>query len=203
MLKRYLEYRFKQKHWKFSGHLPKRIKKCIILVAPHTSREDFFLGVAVSGLSHYSVNILVNQKHFVFPTSIILKKLGAIPYDPLDESALADTLNKEFKSSKSKAIAIAPQAAQQNPDVWNTGFYDFSLKSGIPIALAGLDYRRKIVKLHSWFNVSGDKARDLNYIRNFFADIEGKHSERSVHRNNPQDSKVLKNRPDKNTNNLS
>lgn len=192
MIQKLLEYRFKRRGWKFSGQLPKRQKRCIVLVAPHTSDEDFFIGLAVAGITNYPISYLVDRKRFNFFSRPFLKLWKAIPYNPVDELALGKLLEDEFKKRNQWIVALAPQTGQTEPGKWNTGFYDYCFRSNIAIALAGMDYRRKIVKFHSWFNLSGDKERDLNYIRNFFTDINGKNPEKSLHRSDLKENRVLK-----------
>lgn len=182
MLKRLCAIWFKRNGWLFTGHIPKKVRKVILVGGPFTSRQDFLIALAVSKLAKFRVKILVDKHLFWFPLGWILRSNDAVPYDPQDEKALSLWLGQKFGNRKNYAVLLSPEGTRERTDTWNTGFYDAAVKHHIPICLVSLDYSRKLVKFHSWFHASGDKERDMDFIRNFISQAQGKHPERGIHR---------------------
>ena len=46
---------FKLRGWKITGGIPKDVKKCVLVAAPHTSNWDFVYGLA--GIAFYGYNV--------------------------------------------------------------------------------------------------------------------------------------------------
>ena len=47
--------------WKITGLFPAEIKKCIIIVVPHTSWNDFFIGVFTRGILNLEMNFRITS----------------------------------------------------------------------------------------------------------------------------------------------
>lgn len=52
--------------WKLSGTVDPSIKKCILMVMPHTSWYDFFIGLFVRGIIDIEMNFVAKKRiiHF-------------------------------------------------------------------------------------------------------------------------------------------
>ena len=71
-------------------------------------------------------------------------------------------------------ICLAPEGTRKKTAYWRSGFYYIALGANVPIALAYLDYRKKVGGVGSWLLPSGDIQSDLATIREFYMDVSGK-----------------------------
>ena len=53
---------------------------------------------------------------------------------------------------------------------WKAGFYHLACGAGVPLGLGYLDYRRRVVGVAEWIDLSGDPGVDLPRLRAFYAD---------------------------------
>jgi 1-acyl-sn-glycerol-3-phosphate acyltransferase len=68
--------------WKIKGNLTlskNRIKKAIIIAAPHTHWLDLFLGILIRGSIGFKSNFIAKKELFFFPLNIFLKLIGGVP----------------------------------------------------------------------------------------------------------------------------
>jgi len=173
---------FKRKKWTFSGHIPKRLRKVILVGGPFTSREDVVIAVATLELSKFKAKILVNRNWFRFPWTFFLNSVSTLPYLPEDEKALETLLVNKFTNRKSYAVLLSPEGSLERNDNWNTGFYNAALRFKIPVCVVTIDHRLKDVKFHSWFEVTGDKEKDMEFMRHFLAASPAKYPEKGIFR---------------------
>lgn len=180
MLKTIIGFWFRRRGWRFTGTLPKRLKKSIIIGAPNTSRQDFFLAVGVGSLSHFHARILLNKKYFTPIRRPILRALDAYPFDYENSEAAWRDLISSFNKRKKFCIVYSPEGDLERNDDWHDGFHELALKLGVPIVMVALDYRGKKVKFHTHFRPSIDKARDIDYMKSWFASHKGKYEAQGV-----------------------
>ncbi|MGB3465208.1 MAG: 1-acyl-sn-glycerol-3-phosphate acyltransferase, partial [Cyclobacteriaceae bacterium] len=77
--------------WKIEGKKPTDIKKYIIVVAPHTSNYDFFLGVATRAITGLNSYYLAKKELFAIPVlGWMFKAIGGIPVDRSKKSNMVD-----------------------------------------------------------------------------------------------------------------
>jgi len=58
---------FKLMGWKIEGSFDENIKKCILMVIPHTSWHDFYLGIFTRGIVGLEMNYIAKKELFRFP----------------------------------------------------------------------------------------------------------------------------------------
>lgn len=173
---------FKRRKWSFSGHIPKRQRKVILVGGPFTSREDMVIAVACLELSKFKARILVNRNWFRFPWSYFLNSIATLPYLPEDEKALETLLINKLANRKSYAVLLSPEGSLERNDKWNTGFYDAAVRFNIPLCMVTIDHQKRDVRFHSWFEPTGDKQKDLAFIRHFLASSHAKYPEKGIFR---------------------
>ncbi|TAH39100.1 MAG: acyltransferase [Bacteroidetes bacterium] len=165
---------FKILGWKISGDVPRNINKYIIIVAPHTSNWDFPIGVAVRSIMRFKSNFLGKKELFESPLGWLFKKLGGFPVDRSKSSNMVDEVVEIIKREQNFVVAITPEGTRKNVKRWKTGFYFIASKAGIPIVMAGIDYKRKTVFFEKPFYPSGDLEKDAGIMQEFFKDKVGK-----------------------------
>ena len=67
--------------WKLEGRYPHEIKKKIIIVAPHTSKVDFFVGILVKFWLDLRVTFYAKQELFKGIIGWFLRSIGGRPVD--------------------------------------------------------------------------------------------------------------------------
>lgn len=160
--------------WKIQGDVPRKLKKYIIVVAPHTSNWDFFVGLAVRGIMRFPSNFLGKKELFNAPFGWIFRALGGLPVDRSRSSNLVDQVAELAKTENKFVVAIAPEGTRKKVDKWKTGFYHIAYQAGIPMVLAGIDYGKKTVFFREPMQASGNLETDARIIDNFFRDKKGK-----------------------------
>ena len=92
--------------------------KCIILGVPHTSFWDF----VISYLYYTSVGgkpyCMVKSEVFWGPLGWLLRKLGGIPVDRKNGSAVVLSVIREMKSKKIAHLALSPEGTRKAIKRW-------------------------------------------------------------------------------------
>jgi 1-acyl-sn-glycerol-3-phosphate acyltransferase len=164
--------------WKVTGGIPPGLKKCVVIVAPHTSMWDFVIGRLAWYVINVKVKFLIKEEMFFFPLGIILKAFGGIPVDRKQSRNIVDFVVGLFNQYDSLYITITPEGTRQLNPRWKRGFYYIALRAGVPVALAILDYKKKIGGVGKIFTPSGDFKKDFEMIENFYRGRVAKYPEK-------------------------
>lgn len=152
--------------------------KCVICVAPHTSNWDFIIGMifykSIGGNPHF----LMKKSWFFFPLKYFLKAIGGFPIDRNKRGSITEQMAEEFQKRDLFQLAITPEGTRKKTNKWKTGFYYIAYEAKVPVTLAYLDYSKKIIGIFENFIPTGAVNRDIEYIRNFYRDIQGKHPDK-------------------------
>lgn len=160
--------------WKLEGEIPK-VKKCVIIGAPHTSNWDFFFGMLYKLYYGLNMHFLMKEELFRFPFHWVFRWIGGIPVDRKRHDNLVNRLGREILYADSFYLAIAPEGSRREVMVWKRGFYHIAKKAGVPIVLGYMDYRRKVVGVGPVFYPGGDIDKDMKEIARFYATIQAKY----------------------------
>ncbi len=151
--------------------------KYIICLAPHTSNWDFILGQLYSRAEGLRINYLMKKEWFFWPLGPIFRKNGGIPVYRDKKTSMTDNLAETAKRTESFRLCITPEGTRsRNPD-WRKGFYFIALKAGLPILLYGLDFDKKLIQCTKCIMPTGDVEKDMQEIKQYFADYKGRHPE--------------------------
>lgn len=166
--------------WKVDKHTPEGVKKCVIVVGPHTSNWDFVIGKMA--FMHYKVpiKILIKKEAFKFPFGWILKAMGGIPVDRKKNNNLTETAVEHFHNNDEMFMLFTPEGTRSYNPKWKKGFYYIAQKAGVPIYIGYMDYERKIGGFHSMFQPTGNVKADIQYIKNILKDFSGKYPENGI-----------------------
>ena len=156
--------------WEIVGRIPDGIKKCVIIVAPHTSNLDFLIGRLAFNILGINVRFLIKKELFKFPYKGLLKFLGGIPVDRSKSNDMVNQLVNMFQKYESLAITITPEGTRKLNRKWKRGFYQIALKANIPIILGFLDYKNKRGGVGPMFHPCGNYEDDLKEIEKFYLD---------------------------------
>lgn len=160
--------------WKIEGTFDPKVKKTVIIVAPHTSWYDFFIGLFTRRILQLKINWLGKKELFIWPLSYYFKWTGGTPLDRTSGQNKVEAIASLFEKSDEFRIAMAPEGTRKKVTAWRTGFYYIAEKAGVPITPVSFDYATKTVKIGSPVFVSGAIESDLPKLQNFFKGVVGK-----------------------------
>ncbi len=172
--------------WSIADNIPPETSRCVLVAGPHTSNWDFYF--AVSAMHALGVPIKVAIKNFwtKFPMNSIIVPLGGIGLDPnagkkFDRKANQTTmLANVFKEYEDIALIISPEGNRVKTDKWKTGFFRIAEMANVPIALAYLDYKKKIAGIGPV--LSADTGLDvvMSDLMKFYSSITPKFPDQFV-----------------------
>ncbi|MES2327963.1 MAG: 1-acyl-sn-glycerol-3-phosphate acyltransferase [Bacteroidota bacterium] len=167
--------------WTLKGSFPYHLKKCVVIVGPHTSSWDFIIGVAWrSRLRLTHAKFLGKAELFKRPFGFIFRKLGGFPVERSENHNMVDQVVNLFNSHDSFTLVLSPEGTRKKVDRLRTGFYYIAKKAGVPIVMTGLDFEKKQASFSEPFFTSDDEAADLQHIYQFYALIKGKKPEQGM-----------------------
>lgn len=142
--------------------------KTVICVAPHTSNWDFILGLVAYRAYGRKANFLMKEFWFFFPLKYLLYYFGGIPVKKGGNS-LTQSLVEKFKSVSYLNLAVTPEGTRKSTTNWRTGFLYIANGANVPITLAVIDYKNKIISINDIFYPSGNIEEDMAEIKKFYA----------------------------------
>ena len=173
---------FKLCGWKVTHFLPDDIKKCVIVVAPHTSNWDFPFGMGTVSLMKLKQNFIIKKEWVKFPFKRIFLSLGAIPIDRQkhkvsgDKNSTVHAMADLFAEREELRLVITPEGTRSRVEKWKTGFYYVALKANVPIALAFINYETKSTGIDKVIYPTGDYKKDMKEIMDFYKNMKGKNN---------------------------
>lgn len=181
MLYHFFKWHLKLMDWKAVNNVPADLKKFIMVVAPHTSSHDIYMGYAfrsVLKLNH--IKFIAKQELFKPPFGFLFRWSGGVPVDRFNKNNFVDQVVEMFNSNDSFAIAVSPEGTRKKVDRLRTGFYHIAKKANVPIVMLALDFEHKECRFAPPFFTTDDIDTDFKHIINFFAEVKGKNPELGI-----------------------
>jgi 1-acyl-sn-glycerol-3-phosphate acyltransferase len=104
---------------------------------------------------------------------------GGRPVDRHHSSGAVEQLAALMQSEPWFWLGISPEGTRKKTDRLRSGFYHLALKLDLPVGLAYIDYRRREIGVTRFVHMSGDQARDLDMMRDYYADKVGRHPQQA------------------------
>lgn len=168
---------FKVMGWQIKGKFNPLDKKAVVIVVPHTSWHDFYIGVFARRISRVKINFVAKKELFKFPFGIYFKWMGGAPLDRTKGQNKVDAIAKVFASHEEFRLALAPEGTRKKVLAWKTGYYYIAQKANVPIIPVSFDYSKKTVTIGSPFTITNNIEKDTQFLRSFFTDVVGKKPE--------------------------
>ncbi len=162
--------------WEMAGEFPAE-KRAVIIAAPHTSNWDGFWALVYKVAMQLDIHFFAKRSLFWFPLNVLLRALGGIPLDRKRAGSAVDQAIDKFRNSESFYFGLAPEGTRSRADHWKSGFYRIAEGAEVPVILGFLDYGRRRIGIGPTLRLSGDVHRDLDFCREFYKDIRGRHPE--------------------------
>jgi 1-acyl-sn-glycerol-3-phosphate acyltransferase len=165
--------------WKLIGTINPDVKKCIIIVIPHTSSLDFFIALLVRGIMNVEINFVGKKELFVFPFGYYFRSVGGAPLDRSGGKNNVDASAEVFSQHETFRLSLSPEGTRNKVTELRTGFYYIALKANVPVIPVAFDYGKKEVRVGDPVPVTGNYEEDMKIILPHFKGVIGKIPERS------------------------
>lgn len=165
---------FRLMGWKIVGTIDADIKKCVMMVMPHTSAHDFYLGIFTRGITGLEMNWVGKKELFRFPFGFYFRYMGGEPLDRSGGLNKVDSIAAIFQRKEVFRLAVAPEGTRKKVSELKTGFYYIALKANVPIVPVAFDFGKKEVNLGMPVLPSGNIESDMCILKKHFIGVEGK-----------------------------
>lgn len=170
---------FKVIKWSLKGDFPSHIKKCIIIVVPHTSWWDFLLGILVRNVWQEEINYIGKKSLFNSPFGWFFRMTGGTPIDRSKSNDTVSAIAQVFEEKKKFRLSLSPEGTRKKVTKWKTGFYFIAKAAKVPIVMVAFDYGKKEIKISQPYTPSSDQEADFKTYEAFFKGVKGKVAENS------------------------
>lgn len=160
--------------WKIEGEIDNNIKKCILMVVPHTSWHDFYLGIFTRGITRLEMHFVGKKELFQFPFGAYFRWMGGEPLDRSGNLNKVEAIAAIFERKKEFRLAIMPEGTRKRVTELKSGFYYIALKAGVPIIPVAFNFGQKAVQIGKPIIPSGDYEKDLPLLLEHFKGVVGK-----------------------------
>lgn len=158
--------------WTIVGEPPK-LRKFVVIVAPHTSNWDFFIFLALKFSLKLKVNFVGKHTIFVWPFDWILRRLGGRPVDRSKSQNIVNAIVELFNENDEFIFALSPEGTRSYKDHWKSGFYYIAVKAKVPIQTCFLDTTNRTLGFGPLIEPSGDLQQDQDLLRSIYQDKRG------------------------------
>lgn len=165
--------------WKITGTFDPRIRQCVLMVLPHTSWRDFFVGLFARGIIKEEMHFVAKNDFFRPPFGWWFRWMGGAPIDRSKSANHVEAIAGMFASRTVFRVAIAPEGTRRRVNVLRTGFYYIALKANVPIIPVAFDYGRREVRLGLPLLPTGNYEADLKILAETFRNTVGRFPEKS------------------------
>ncbi len=158
---------FRLTGWRFEGTFP-NLPKMVVIVAPHTSNWDFFVGLmAMFGMGMRGT-FLGKHTLFRWPIGIFMRWLGGVPVDRSSSHNVVDQTVDYFRKRERMILALSPEGTRKKLPAWRTGFYYVAKGAGVPIVPVSFDYPKRLITIFAPLLPSDDKERDFRLLEGHY-----------------------------------
>lgn len=178
MLRSLSRFILKLAGWKTRVEAHMTYRRCVLIMAPHTSNWDFVIGRLALWAIGAKAGFLIKKEAFFFPLGWLLKKMGGIPIDRKQSKNVVWQIAVLLNKSKEMALVITPEGTRSLRHEWKKGFYYIASMAEVPIVMGYLDYAKKEAGIGKMIYPSEDYQADLAVIYDFYKNFTARHPEK-------------------------
>ena len=167
---RFCGWWLRKKGWiQDSGPVPE--KRAIVLGVPHTSFRDFLIAYLFYSSYDWKAHIMIKKEFFFFPLGWFLRKVGCIPVDRSNPTALVKSLITEMNKKETFHLCIAPEGTRKATRRWKSGFHFIARETGVPVYAGYFDWRTKHVGIGEHFDLTDDVKADMKRLQEHYESL--------------------------------
>ncbi len=149
--------------------------KAVVLGVPHTSNWDLWWLLMASWVLRTRLSWIGKHTLFRPPFGWLMRLLGGVPIDRSAPQGLVGQMADTFRARDKLWVCVPPAGTRRFTDHWRSGFYYIAKEAGVPIVMSYLDYGTRRMGLGPTLHPSGDLRADMDQLRAFYADMQGKY----------------------------
>lgn len=165
--------------WRIDGAFEPKVKKAVIIVVPHTSWHDFYIGLFIRRITKVQINYIAKKELFKWPFGWYFKWTGGAALDRTPGQNKVEAIAEIFEKKDEFRLSLAPEGTRKKVEEWKTGFYYIAMKANVPIICVPFDWGKKTVTINEPFYPTGDLEADMIHLRKYFDGVVGKEPELS------------------------
>ena len=166
--------------WKIIGPYDSLPNKSVLVVAPHTSTKDFWVGWIARTHIGLKAKFLAKAELFKGAAGWFLRKAGGFPVDRSKKTNRVDQVVDYFRDNERFHLAVTPEGTRKYVENWKTGFYWIALNAKVPIVMIGFDFGSRTIEFKEPFMPTGDMEADIETMKAYFRTIKGAVPENGV-----------------------
>lgn len=153
--------------------------KGILVVYPHTSNLDFFIGILAKWSLGIRVCFLAKDSLFKYPlVGWCLRFLGGRPVVRNSPQGYVQSIAEEMVKADYFWLAVTPEGTRKHTPGWRSGFYHLAMETQCLVGFVFIDYQHKKVGVKDFMKMTGNQESDINQICFFYDGIEGRFPEK-------------------------
>ncbi len=160
--------------WSIKGDFSKDVLKTVVVVAPHTSWHDFYIGALARKILNYPIHYVAKKELFDSAFGWYFRWMGGEPIDRSSSKNKVQQIVNIFKTKNEFRLAITPEGTRKKVNTWKSGFYHIAHTAQVPITSVAFDYATKTISISKPFYTTGNYDKDLRHIKSHFSDAIGK-----------------------------
>lgn len=164
--------------WKINCEMVINFDKAVLVVAPHTSTTDFWIGRLTFWCLGLPIKFVVKKEFFKFPFGFFLRAMGGVPVDRQKSAGAIEQVTMIFDDYDKVFIAITPEGTRKYTENWKKGFYYIALRAKVPIILCYLDYKKKEGGMGEVIMPGGNIDSDMKKVFDFYSGVTAKYPEK-------------------------
>ena len=158
--------------WTIDSPAPAPEKKVILLGVPHTSAWDFVVSyLFYRQFDGPDAKVMIKKEFFFWPLGPILKKLGGVPVDRSNATAMTKSLIDKMESVDRFHLAIAPEGTRKPTRKWKTGYHLIARTVGCPVYMGYFDWKTRHISVGKKVTLTDNAREDTDRIQALYEEM--------------------------------
>jgi 1-acyl-sn-glycerol-3-phosphate acyltransferase len=153
--------------WRIQGPYPK-LRKFVIVVAPHTSNWDFVYGFLAYLAMRIDASWLAKKEALSGPFGRLGLRFGGIPVDRGRAGHMVETCVEAFAAREALVLVITPEGTRKKVAAWKRGYHRIAQAAEVPIVPVAIDFSRRCVHFGPALQPTDDADADERRLQAFF-----------------------------------
>ena len=166
IVRRIIWWIYKAQGWRIDSPLPK-IPKFVIAGAPHTSNWDFVFFTGATAEEGVEPSFMGKHTLFQGWMKNFMYDMGGVPVDRTKRANYVEQVADAFAKAERLALVIAAEGTRSSNGEWKSGFYHIAQAAQVPIVVAWVSWKKRVLGFSEPIWPSGDYAQDLKKIAEF------------------------------------